>query len=355
LTAVLAAGHGYFRIHGAPRMHERPLGALLEALRSQDVEMHCEERDGYPPLCILSHGLPGGIVTVRMDKSSQYLSGLLLAAPLCRGSMTIEIIGEKVVSWPYVKLTLYVLAQHGIAFALEQKSGDGWDAVDWHTYRPAIGRTFRITVAPSRYRAGDYTAEGDWSGAAAFIGAGLVGSLEVCVAGLMPDSMQADRAIFDILSGMGGDLSWADEGLIVRPSELHGATIDVGDCPDLLPVMAAVAAFAHGETRFVNAAHLRIKECDRLSASAEVLRRVGVSVEELPDGLVVRGLGRPPRVPQGMVFDTYNDHRMAMAAALFGLNGDTVIMDRPGVVDKSFPAFWELWGTLTDGKGSVFD
>ena len=347
LTAVLSAGRGHFRIHGVPRMHERPLGALVEALRSQGVDCRCEAREGYPPLRLFARGLPGGDVRLRMDESSQYLSGMLLAAPLCRAPLRLTLSGEKAVSWPYVGLTLQTLEDFGLGVRVETRDPRGvWQAADWRAITEVHPGAIQLTVQPGRYACGEHVVEGDWSGASYLLAAGAVGPRPICVTGLRRDSLQGDRVIETLLRAMGAPVTWTPEGLRVSPAMLHGIDVDMADCPDLVPTVAALAAVADGVTRIRNVAHLRIKESDRLAASAEELRRVGVAVDEFDDGLAVHGLSRQPAVAPGTVFQTRNDHRIAMSVALFGLGGQPVVVDNPAVVNKSFPRFWEVWRIL---------
>ena len=348
LTAILAAGHGSFRIHGVQRMHERPIGALTKALQSLGVRILFEEKEGYPPLVIDTDGLPGGDVDMSIDESSQYLSGLLLASPLALQPTRIALTGRKAVSWPYVGLTLQVLEDFGIDFSVEEKENDLWKRVPWRSVTEARPGHLRITVQPGSYRCGEYHVEGDWSGASYLLAAGAVGREPVLVTGLRADSLQGDRAILDILRTMGASVDIRNDGILVSPSPLHGITVDMGDCPDLVPTVAMLAAFASGDTHITNIAHLRIKECDRLSACAAILGLIGVSTEEGADALTIHGLfPQVPAVPEGTVFPTWNDHRMAMSASLLGLaRGQRVSVDDPAVVRKSFPDFWNVWSAL---------
>ena len=201
---------------------------------------------------------------------------------------------------------------------------------------------------PGRYKSGEYRVEGDWSGASYLLAAGAVGREPVLVTGLRPDSLQGDRAILTILQDMGAAIDVRSDGILVSPSKLHGITVDMGACPDLVPTVAMTAAYAEGETRMENIAHLRLKECDRISACAAELSRIGVSVEEGADYLAVRGVAPDtPSIPEGTVFHTYNDHRIAMSASLLGLGrGQRVVVDDPAVVRKSFPEFWNVWSAL---------
>lgn len=367
LTAVLAAGRGWFRIHGAPRMHERPIAELTDALGLLGPRIRFEEKPGCPPLLLETGGLDGtahgGPVPLGMDHSSQYFSGLLLAAPLATGGrpLTVALAGNKAVSWPYVSLTLQCLRDFGIRFVVETRDDDGqWRALpgdDWRQLAAAEPGRLRVTVQPGRYRPGVHTVEGDWSGASYLLGAGALGRRPVRVEGLRADSLQGDRAMLAILRDMGARLSVEDDAVTVEPSALHGIDTDMGACPDLVPTVAVLAAAAHGETRIRNVAHLRIKESDRITAPAQELARVGVRVEPREDGLVVHGLG--PDILAANVralspdarFQAHNDHRIAMSLALLSLLPDVSLtlrerIDDPRVVAKSFPHFWRLWEAL---------
>jgi len=351
MTAVLAAGRGCFRIHGAARLHERPLGALLDALAQLGARVFCEEKAGHAPLLLEASGLSGGDITLSLDESSQYLSGLLLAAPLCRERLRVTIGGRKVVSWPYVSLTLETLAESGIDFLVEKYDSGIWRKADPHAPGEIRPRELRITVTPSAYRAKDRTVEGDWSGASYLLAAGAVGRRPVCVTGLRPGSLQGDRIILDLMRAMGASIDETPAGIVVSPSLLHGIDADMGDCPDLVPTIAALAAFAAGVTRIRGVAHLRLKESDRIAAPAMELRRMGIRTDERDDGLVIHGAGGPPDA-SGIRFKAHGDHRIAMALALFGINGanpaadGAVALDHPEVVRKSFPEFWTAWRQL---------
>ena len=211
LTAVLAAGHGLFRIHGAPRMHERPIDELTRALEALGTDVRFEQRPDCPPLLLRAAGLDparnGGRVRLGMDASSQYFSGLLLAAPLAPAPLCVELGGQKAVSWPYVGLTLHCLEDFGIRFSVETREPDGpWQVLPdggWRALRTARPDGLRITVQPGTYRAGSYQVEGDWSGASYLLAAGALGSRPVRVDGLRADSLQGDRAMLDILRAMG--------------------------------------------------------------------------------------------------------------------------------------------------------
>jgi len=338
LTAVLATGQGRFRIHGAPRAHERPIGALTRVLQKLGTIIHWEERPGCPPLVLETRGMQGGAVEADLSESSQYLSGLLLAAPLCRGPLTITLGGAKTVSWPYVGLTLQALEDFGIPFEVWEKT-DSWSKADWRSLSEASPGRLRFHMQPAAYMAGEFQVEGDWSGASYFLAAGAVGKQPVRVEGLRNNSLQGDRALLDILRRMGARVEANETCITVHPSRLHGIDADMGQCPDLVPTVAALAAFAKGVTTIRNAAHLRIKESDRIAAPAENLRAAGITAEERGDGLRIEG-GMPQHVP---IFRAFGDHRIAMSAAILGIRHGPIRLDVPAVVAKSFPTFWELW------------
>jgi 3-phosphoshikimate 1-carboxyvinyltransferase len=338
LTAPLAAGHGRFRVHGAPRMHERPIGALNSVLEKLGAAIHWEGQRGYPPFVLETQGMQGGTVEVGLDESSQYLSGLLLAAPLCGEPLIITPGGTRAVSWPYVGLTLQALENFRIPFELWENSG-GWRKTDWRSLTEAEPGRLRFHMRPAAYRAGTFRVEGDWSGASYFLAAGAVGKHPVRVEGLRGDSLQGDRALVDILRRMGARLEVDEACVAVYPSRLCGIDVDMGYCPDLVPTVAALAAFAQGATTIRNVAHLRIKESDRIAATAANLRAAGINVEERGDGLLIEG-GPPQPAP---LFQSFGDHRIAMSAAVLGVRHGLVRLDAPEVVAKSFPAFWDLW------------
>lgn len=369
LTAVLAAGRGCFRIHGAPRMHERPIAALTDALRPLGPRIRFEGRPDCPPLLLETDGLDaapvGNLVQLGMDQSSQYFSGLLLAAPLARTAqnapLVIALTGNKAVSWPYVGLTLQCLQDFGIRFLVEVLDDtEQWQALSgdaWRRLEAATPGRLRVSVWPGSYRPGTHTVEGDWSGASYLLGAGALGKVPVRVEGLRADSLQGDRAMLDILRSMGARLDIEGEAVTVHPSPLRGIDVDMGSCPDLVPTVAVLAAAAHGTTRIRNVAHLRIKESDRITAPAQELSRVGVHVEPQEDGLTVYGAGPEAlaasvrSLSPDVCFQAHNDHRIAMSLALLSLLPDVSLplearLDDPRVVAKSFPHFWSLWEAL---------
>ena len=345
MTAVAAAGRGTFRVHGAPRMHERPMAELVGALKKLGSSFHFEEKEGFLPFVMTSKGYTSKKVDITLEESSQYLSGLLLGAPLADRETVITVTGKKTVSWPYVALTLRIMEDFKAVFSIEMKEGAAWHEVPWRSVKSVTPGATRFIVKPTGYEPTGYRVEGDWSNASYFLAAGAVGQRPLLIKGLAADSLQGDRAIMDILSQMGAAIKVTFNGILVEPKPLHGITVDMGRCPDLVPTVSAVAAFASTPTTITNVAHLRIKETDRLAACATEVARTQAETEIIDDSLIIR----PGRLPKGhsVNFTTYGDHRMAMSMALFQLAGLDVTFDNPACVGKSFPDFWNEWKKIT--------
>ena len=234
-------------------------------------------------------------------------------------------------------------------FSVERKEGGAWSAVDWHTLEQAEPGNVRFRMVPAMYRAGRYAVEGDWSGASYLLAAGAIGPRPVRIEGLRADSLQGDRVMLDILRDMGARIGIEPDAVTVHPSELRGVVADMSRCPDLVPTVAVVAAHASGPTRLWNAAHLRIKECDRIAVPAQELSKVGVRCDEHDDGLTIHGdpaLASRLHSFDGIAFSAHGDHRIAMSLALLELRGGRLTLDDPSCVSKSFPNFWECWGQV---------
>ncbi len=341
MTAVAGAGHGTFRVHGAERMHERPMGELTGALTKLGARFDYGNKEGFLPFVMTSKGYTKKTVEITLEESSQYLSGLLLGAPLTDHETTITVTGKKAVSWPYVALTLRIMEDFKAGFEVEIMKGSQWQSVPWRSIKEISPGKIRFIVQPTGYDSTNYRVEGDWSNASYFLAAGAIGRKPVLVKGLAADSLQGDRAILDILSQMGASIQVTFDGILVESDHLRGIKVDMSRCPDLVPTVAVVAAFASTPTTIENVAHLRIKETDRLAACATEVARAGAMTEIVDDSLIIR----PGRLPKGypVEFTTYGDHRMAMSMALFGLAGIEVSLDNPACVGKSFPGFWDEW------------
>lgn len=345
LTAVAAAVPGISRVHGTPRMHDRPIAPLTTALVDQSVEVRFEEKTGFPPLLLNSSGLSGGEVEIDCDASSQFLSGLLLAAPLAETPTTLLITGEKVVSWPYVSITLQVMRDFGVDAALELSDGRNWRITDFTEVDSILPGRARFRVRPATYAARTYAVEGDWSNASYFLAASALLPGRLAVSGLRPDSLQGDMAIVDILTRMGVVFEWRDGDLIAVNADLRGVDVDMGRCPDLVPTVAVLAALAEGPTHIRNVAHLRIKECDRLDAVCAELSKVGCRTVPHADSLEIHPVPLQKRVVD---LATYHDHRMPMSLSLLELVGLAPRFDHPECVAKSFPGFWEQWNVVRE-------
>ena len=316
LTAMVGLGHGRFRLDGVPRMRERPIQDLLDALGQLGVRAFSERGNGCPPVVVEADGLAGGTVRIRGDISSQFLSGLLMAAPFARGEVAIEVEGP-LVSRPYVAMTLAMMRHFG---ANVTAAGDR-----------------RFHVAGRRPAGvGSYTIEPDASAASYFFGAAAITGGTVTVPGLGRASLQGDVRFAEVLADMGCELTDGPDGLTVRGGPLRGIDADLNDISDTVMTLAAVACFADGPTTIRNVAHIRHKETDRLAALATELRRLGAEVEEFADGLTIR-----PAPLRGATVETYNDHRMAMSLALVGLRVPGVVITNPGCVAKTYPRFFE--------------
>lgn len=306
------------RMHG--RLPERPLSPLWEVLEAHGMRLQQDgtilHTDGQ--LIAGDYSLPGNV-------SSQFISGLLFALPLLGGNSTLTVTGA-LQSARYVSMTEQALAEAGI---LTKKDGPVWQIGGGQRYAsPAV-----------------QTVEGDWSNAAFFLCMGALSATGVTVTGLNSTSLQADRAITEILVRFGAELTVSEDAVTVRRGVLHGITLDAGPIPDLVPVVSCLAALCDGETRVENAARLRLKESDRLQTTAALLSALGGSVRELPDGLIISGRGRL----SGGTADACGDHRIAMSAAMAacGCEGP-VMVSGSECVAKSYPAFWEDFASLKE-------
>jgi 3-phosphoshikimate 1-carboxyvinyltransferase len=324
LTALVSLGHGRYRLDGVPRMRERPIEDLLAALRQLGVRAYAERGNGCPPVVVEADGLNGGRLGMRGDVSSQFLSGLLMAAPFAREEVTVELDGP-LVSWPYVSMTVEMMRRWGVQiWAKEQR-------------RFHVGK-------PQWHGVGGFDIEPDASAASYFFAAAAVTGGRVTVLGLRLDSLQGDVRFPGVLEEMGCRVERCAAGVTVHGRRLCGIDVDMNAISDCVMTIAAVACFADGPTTIRNVAHVRHKETDRLAALATELRRLGAGVEEFADGLTVT-----PGPLHGAVVETYNDHRMAMSLALVGLRTPGVVIRNPACVAKTYPGFFEDLDRLRDG------
>ena len=344
VAAIVSAGKGEFEISGRGRMHQRPVKSLERALSPLGVKFSYSGLDGCPPLTVSSQGIPGGEINISLDDSSQYLSGILLAATMAEGLVIINIAGQKVVSWPYVNLTLQVMEEFGQVPEIQVLEDNNWKSAKPTELSKVEPGKVRFLVRPMVFKARDYQVEGDFSNASYLLASGAAGQMPVLVQGLNPDSRQGDKAILDILAKMGAVVKTTDQGILVQSSDLKGVELDMGASPDLVPTVAVLASMARGRTRISNVEHLKIKESDRLKGVYNEISRTGCKCELQNDGLVID----PVKIEKGqeILFSTYNDHRMAMSLSLYELAGIKVVLDNPDCVNKSFPGFWGEWAKV---------
>ncbi|MBI1853713.1 MAG: 3-phosphoshikimate 1-carboxyvinyltransferase [Planctomycetes bacterium] len=318
LAPVLSLGSGPFDLVGDERMEERPIADLVDALRTLGADVRYENREGFPPLWIAGGGLRGGSTRLRGNQSSQYLTGILLAAPCAAAPVDIEVEGP-LVSRSYVELTLDVQRAFGISV---RREGD---------------RRFHVP-APQSYRARRYVVEGDWSSASYFFAAAAITGGSVTVRGLHPDSAQGDARFVDLLERMGARVRRETDGVTLEGgTELRAIDADLADLPDVAPTLAIVAACAIGTTRVRGVGHLRIKESDRIHSIVAELRRLGADATPHDDGFEVRG----GATLHGGEVETYADHRIAMSFATLGLVTPGVTVRDVACVSKSYPRFFE--------------
>jgi 3-phosphoshikimate 1-carboxyvinyltransferase len=317
LAAALAFSGGEYRLSGVPRMHERPIGDLVDALRGIGARIDYLGAAGYPPLAVHPGRISASKVKVRGDVSSQFLTALLMALPLLRTNSRIEVQGE-LISQPYVEITLNVMRRFGV-----EVRRTGWRYFDL----PAAGYRSPASVL----------VEGDASSASYFLGAGAIGGGPVRVEGVGRDSIQGDVRFIDVLERMGAKVR-VGEDWIESSSQgpLAAFDLDLNHIPDAAMTAAVMALFADGRSTLRNIASWRVKETDRLAAMAKELRKLGADVEEGKDFLKIT----PTKLKPGVAIDTYQDHRMAMSFALVALGGVPVRINDPQCVAKTFPDFF---------------
>lgn len=327
LTAAATLGRGTFRLDGVPRMQQRPIADMLDALGQLGADVRAERDNGCPPVLVQAAGLRGGRATVRGDISSQFLSGLLLAAPHAQQGVELVVDGP-LVSQPYVHMTLAVMKAFGAAFDVDPE------------------HLSRFHIRPGHpYRACEYAIEPDASAASYFWAAAAITGGKVTVQDLRRDALQGDVGFVDCLARMGCAVEQTSAGLCVHGSELQGVDVNMNAISDTVQTLAAVALYARGPTTITGVGHIRHKETDRIGDLARELRKLGAQVEELPDGMrITPGPLQPARI------ETYQDHRMAMSLALVGLRTPGVTILDPGCTGKTYPNFFTDLERLATGK-----
>ncbi len=315
MTAICAIVPGRHRLVGGPSLSQRPIGPLVEALKKLGINASTEGA-GMPPVVVEGGGLKGNATELPGDISSQFISALLLVAPFTPAGMTIQLT-TPLTSKAYVEMTMSCLKQFGIS-------------VD--AFRD------RFVVRRQIYRPSRLEIEGDWSSASYFLALGAVaGAVEV--ANLNAASSQGDRVILDFLRSMGAEVKTVGDSVTVSRGRLRAIYTDLTDCIDLLPTMSVLAALAEGTSEFTGIGRARIKESDRVTAVKNNLQKLGASVAETSDRLVITG---PITTKDPVIVDSYNDHRIAMAFGVLGAAAGGVTITGAESVAKTFPTFWDL-------------
>ena len=318
LTAALAACRGEFTFDGVPRMRERPIEDLLIGLHQlgADVQSLNIEKPNCPPVRLLASGLQGGIAKIAGNVSSQFLSGLMMAAPYAKSTVELVVEGE-LVSKPYVDMTAAVMRSFGCA--IEQTSNDH----------------YKIN-APRNYLGCDYAIEPDASAASYFFAAAAITGGRARVEGLTRGALQGDIGFVEVLKKMGSKVDYGPDWIEVSGYAHTGIDIDMNSVSDTVQTLSAVALFANGPTRIRGVAHNRHKETDRIGDLATELRKLGAVVEEFEDGMQIS-----PAPLRPATLETYHDHRMAMSLSLVGLRQSGVWILNPRCTEKTYPNYFE--------------
>ncbi|MBL8510194.1 MAG: 3-phosphoshikimate 1-carboxyvinyltransferase [Betaproteobacteria bacterium] len=331
LAAALAFQQGSYTLTGVPRMHERPIGDLVDALLPLGARIDYLANKGYPPLIIKPYQTCGQArVAVRGDVSSQFLSALLMALPLLGREVSVVVEGE-LISKPYVDITLNLMARFGVEGIRH----------DWHE--------FRIPAGAAYHAPGTLAVEGDASSASYFLAAGAIAGGPVRVQGVGRCSIQGDVRFTETLQQMGADITMGDDWIEARSShqKLRAIDADLNHIPDAAMTVAILALFAEGTTTIRNIASWRVKETDRIAAMATELRKVGAEVEEGADYIRIKP---PAKLTAGAEIDTYDDHRMAMCFSLVALGGVPITINNPGCVAKTFPDYFTVWASIASNS-----
>ncbi len=326
LCAALCLGQGEYTLTGEPRMEERPIDALIDALREAGCEVECLKNEGYPPLKISANGMRGGKVNIDGSISSQFLTALLMAAPMAQENTEITIVGE-LVSKPYILITLDIMKKFGI-----EVENDNF-------------KTFKIKSG-QLYKSPDvFMVEGDASSASYFMAAAAIKGGEVKVTGIGKSSVQGDVQLANVLEDMGAEVEWGDEYISVKAGDLVGVDQDMNHIPDAAMTIATTALFAKGKTAIRNIYNWRVKETDRLFAMATELRKLGVEVVEGEDFIEINPI--PLSDLKLAEIDTYDDHRIAMCFSLVALSDTPVVINDPGCTAKTFPDYFDKFANVS--------
>ena len=323
LCAALCLGKGKYILTGEPRMLERPIGNLVDALRQTGANISYLEKENYPPIKIEATGLNGGEVQINGSVSSQFLTSLLMVSPMANHDTKITIKGA-LVSKPYIKITLKIMKDFGI------------DVINNNYKSFSIKSNQKYKAIP------EYFIEGDASSASYFLAAGAIAGGSVKIIGVGKNSVQGDILFADVLEAMGAKIRWGENYIIASRGKLHSIDLDLNHIPDAAMTIAVVALFATGTTKIRNIYNWRVKETDRLFAMATELRKLGATVIEGEDFITITA---PAKLKYAEI-DTYNDHRMAMCFSLAALGGTPVVINDPKCTSKTFPDYFEKLASL---------
>ena len=321
LTAALSFSKGQYTLSGLPRMHERPIKDLVDALLQLNADITYLGQEGYPPLKISpSEIMINGPIKIRGDISSQFLTSLLMAMPLTKKEVVIEIEGD-LISKPYIDITLNLMARFGIHVK----------KIDW--------KHFVIPGSTSYVSPGEIFVEGDASSASYFLAAGaLAGDIEV--KGIGRNSIQGDVKFAEALVLMGADINILEASIqVTKVAALQAINLDCNHIPDAAMTLAVLALFAKGTTKLLNIGSWRVKETDRIKAMATELRKLGAAVTEGNDFIEITP---PLKIKEHVEIDTYDDHRMAMCFSLVSVRNIPITINDPACVNKTFPTYFEV-------------
>ena len=327
LTAALTLGHGRFVLDGIERMRERPIQDLLDGLNQIGAHVHSINKTGCPPVEIIANGLPGGITELSGAISSQYLSAILLTSPYAQTPVEIRI-KDHLVSIPYVEMTIRLMNRFGVNVGVSEDF-----------------KGFHINAPQSYKSPGTYFVEGDASSASYFLAGAAITSGTITVIGCGTDSLQGDARFAEIMEMMGAEVQWEPNQITVRGSgNLKGINVDMNEMPDAAMTLAVAALFAKGTTAIRNIYNWRLKESERLQAVSSELKKLGATIEEGEDYIVIE----PPEQLLPAEIATYDDHRMAMAFSLAACGGVPITILDPSCVSKTFPDYFDQLSKLTN-------
>ena len=329
-AAVAAAGRGRFVMDGVARMRERPIQDLVDGMVQLGVDAKCTLGTGCPPVEVNATGMPGGDVSLKGSISSQYLTALLLAAPLATGDVTVRI-SDELVSVPYVAMTADLMKKYGVAVEHDD------------TYEQ-----MRIPGNQTYKSPGTSFVEGDASSASYFLAGATITGSTIEVIGCGSESVQGDVRFAEVMEMMGAQVTWKPNSILITgPEKLKGIDVDCNDIPDAAMTLAVAALFAEGTTTIRNVYNWRVKETERMIAICTELTKLGATVEEGRDYCVITP---PADGVKSAAIDTYDDHRMAMAFSLAACNDDgaVITINDPGCTRKTFPTYFDVLKSVTN-------